>query len=156
MSENRAERLTYYLHDEAAAFRFQLAGHLSKNTAADLDQARETAFCIRQAAAHRGFNRHREHRRGRAPIGREMARPGHAVCGHNGTAKKRMRSMTGVPFCLLGNDRSEWLPGRLLLWFLAAVTVFSFGAAVMATHRASDLFEALRNGLSISLVEQSR
>lgn len=39
----RASGLVYYMHDGAAAFRFQLAGELSQDTARDLEQARHTA-----------------------------------------------------------------------------------------------------------------
>jgi len=38
--------LTYYMHDESAAFRFQLAGDLSQESVLDLNQARETASSI--------------------------------------------------------------------------------------------------------------
>jgi anti-anti-sigma regulatory factor len=157
MSENRANCLVYYMHDEAAAFRFQLAGDLSKDAAADLDQARETASSV--------FG-------GRPLIvdftriesidtdGRQLIEKWHGLGAQfvvtTRQAKMRMQSMTGIPFRLLGKDRSEWLRGRLLPWLLAAMFVFSLGAAVMATRHGSDFFEAARNGLHISLVEQSR
>jgi ABC-type transporter Mla MlaB component len=38
--------LTYYLHDESGAFRFQLAGDLSQDGVPDLDQARQTASSV--------------------------------------------------------------------------------------------------------------
>jgi anti-anti-sigma regulatory factor len=39
----KAFGLEYYIHDGAAAFRFQLAGELSQDSARDLEQARHTA-----------------------------------------------------------------------------------------------------------------
>src|SRR5260370_92101 len=38
--------VTDYLHDESAAFRFQLAGDLSEDGVPDLDQARQTASSV--------------------------------------------------------------------------------------------------------------
>lgn len=124
MSENRASCLTYYMHDEAAAFRFQLAGGLSKDSTTDLDQARETASSVL----------------GRRPLivdltgiesidtaGRQLIEKWHGrgalFVVTTPQAKIRIQSMTGVPFCLIekNRDRSEWLPGRLLRWLLAAV-----------------------------------
>jgi hypothetical protein len=42
---NRRE-LVYYMHDEFAAFRFQLAGDLSQDGVKDLDQAQQTASSV--------------------------------------------------------------------------------------------------------------
>ncbi len=117
MSENRANCLTYYMHDEAAAFRLQLAGDLSKDTTADLDQARETASSV--------F-------RGRPLIvdftgiesidtaGRKLIEKWHGLGAQfvvtTRQAQMRIQSMTGIPFRLLrkNRDRSEWLHGWLL------------------------------------------
>ena len=159
MSENRANRLTYHMHDEAAAFRFKLEGTLSKDTSADLDQARETASSVY----------------GGRPLivdftaiesidtaGRQLIEKWHGLGAQfvvtTRQAKMRIQSMTAVPFCLLGNnrDRSELLPGRPVVWLLAAVFVFWLGVAVIVIRDGSDMFEVERNGLSNSLVEQSR
>jgi len=159
MSENRAKCLTYYMHDEAAAFRFQLAGDLSKDTTTDLDQARETASSVL----------------GGRPLivdftgigsidtaGRQLIEKWHGLGAQfvvtTRQAKLRIQSMTGVPFCLIerNRDHSEWLPGRLVAWLLAALFVFSLGAAIVSPRHGADCFGAVRNGLSISLVEQSQ
>jgi len=158
MSEKRANRLTYYIHDEAAVFRFQLAGDLSKDSITELDQARETTSSI--------FG-------GRPVIvdltgvasvdtaGRQLIEKWHGlgaqfvVTTHQ--AKVRIQSLTGVPFRLIerNRDRSKWLPGRLWRWMLAAMLVFPSAAAVKATHNGSEFFEATRNGIAISAVERS-
>ena len=132
MSENRANCLTYYMHDEAAAFRFQLKGDLSKEITAELDQARETASSV--------F-------RGRPLIvdftglesidtaGRQLIEKWHGLGAQfvvtTRQAERRMRSMTGISIYFLGKnrDRSECLRGRLLSWLLAAMFVFSFTLA---------------------------
>jgi anti-anti-sigma regulatory factor len=45
-SHGHGNGLSYYIHDEVAAFRLQLAGDLSRQAAADLDQVRRTAFSV--------------------------------------------------------------------------------------------------------------
>ena len=159
MSENGANRLSYYMHDEAAAFRFQLAGDLSKDTTADLDQARETASSIL------GGRTLIVDLTGIASIdtyGRQLIEKWHGLGAQfvvtTRQAKMRIQSMTGVPFCLIerNRDHSKWLPGRLVAWLLAAVLVLSLGVAVTAARHGFDFFEADRNGLSTSLLEQSR
>jgi ABC-type transporter Mla MlaB component len=132
VSENRANCLTYYMHDEAAAFRFQLRGDLSKEITADLDQARETASSVFRGRPlivdFTGIERI-------DTAGRELIEKWHDLGARfvvtTRQAERRMQSMTGISFCFLGSDRSEWLRGRLLPWFLAAIFVFSLVAAVM-------------------------
>ncbi len=159
MSENLAYCLTYYMHDEAAAFRFQLAGDLSRDTTADLDQARETASSV---IGGRPLIVDMTGIKSIDTAGCQLLEKwntlGAQFVGTTRLAKMRIQSMTDVPFCLVGKnpDRSEWLPGRLVAWLLAAVFVFSLLAAVLATWHGSDFLEPERNGLSTSLLEQSR
>jgi hypothetical protein len=125
MSESRANCFTYYMHDEAAAFRFRWSGDLSKDTTADLDCARETASSV--------F--------GSRPLivdftgidsidtaGGQLIEKWHGLGAQfvvtTRQAKMRIESMTGVPVCLVGKNRnhSEWLPGRLVAWLLAPLS----------------------------------
>jgi anti-anti-sigma regulatory factor len=128
MSENPANGFTYYMHDGAAAFRFQCSGDLSKDTTADLDRARETASSV--------F--------GSRPLivdftgiesidtaGRQLIEKWHGLGAQfvvtTRQAKMRIESMTSVPFGLVGENRghSEWLPSRLVAWLLAPLSEHS-------------------------------
>jgi anti-anti-sigma regulatory factor len=46
MRRQGSRGLTCYLHDERTAFRFQLAGDLDRDSAADLEQSRQTAWSM--------------------------------------------------------------------------------------------------------------
>jgi ABC-type transporter Mla MlaB component len=130
--------LTYYMHDRFAAFRFQLAGDLSQETASDLDQARQTASSVLG---------------GRCLIvdltgissvdnaGRELLDTWHGLGAQfvvtASEAKARIRSMTGVPITYFGaNSRaSKRLPGRAGILWLAALFVVLLAATFIATSR---------------------
>ena len=45
-SDNQKGDLSYYMHDGATTFRFQVAGTLSKSSVRDLEQAWETASSV--------------------------------------------------------------------------------------------------------------
>jgi anti-anti-sigma regulatory factor len=101
----------YYMHDELAAFRLLLIGHLSQGSAAELDEARQTASSI--------FNRR--------PLivdltgidsmdnaGRELIRKWHGLGAQlmvtSPEAQARIQSMTNMPIVFLETKRrSKWL-----------------------------------------------
>src|SRR5215510_4015221 len=107
------EGLSYYMHDEAAAFRFRLAGDLSHSGTADLDQARQTASSVLG---------------GRSLVvdltgivsidtaGRQLIekwrRLGAQFVVTTSLAKLRIQSMTDVPVSLLEKEGSECRPAR--------------------------------------------
>jgi ABC-type transporter Mla MlaB component len=126
--------LTYYMHDKFTAFRFQLAGDLSQETASDLDQARQTASSVLG---------------GRCLIvdltglgsidaaGRELLdkwdRLGAQFVVTASEAKARIRSMTGVPITFLGANSEGFkrLPARAAILWLAALFVLLLAATII-------------------------
>ena len=109
------EGLSYYMHDEAAAFRFRLAGDLSQGSTADLDQARLTASSVLD---------------GRSLVvdltgivsidtaGRQLIEKwrllGAQFVVTTSLAKLRIQSMTDVPVRFLEREGSGWRHARTL------------------------------------------
>lgn len=109
--DHPTDRLMYYMHDEFAAFRLLLIGDLSQGSAAELDEARQTASSI--------FN-------GRPLIvdltgidsmdnaGRELITKWHGLGAQfvvtTPEAQARIQSMTNMPIVFLETKRlSKWL-----------------------------------------------
>jgi anti-anti-sigma regulatory factor len=109
--DHPTDRFMYYMHDEFAAFRLLLIGDLSQGSAAELDEARQTASSI--------FNRR--------PLivdltgidsmdnaGRELIRKWHGLGAQlmvtSPEAQARIQSMTNMPIVFLETKRrSKWL-----------------------------------------------
>jgi anti-anti-sigma regulatory factor len=109
--DHSTDRFMYYMHDEFAAFRLLLIGDLSQGSAAELDEARQTASSI--------FNRR--------PLivdltgidsmdnaGRELIRKWHGLGAQlmvtSPEAQARIQSMTNMPIVFLETKRrSKWL-----------------------------------------------
>ena len=109
--DHPTDRFMYYMHDEFAAFRLLLIGDLSQGSAAELDEARQTASSI--------FNRR--------PLivdltgidsmdnaGRELIRKWHGLGAQlmvtSPEAQARIQSMTNIPIVFLETKRrSKWL-----------------------------------------------
>jgi len=109
--DHPTDRFMYYMHDEFAAFRLLLIGDLSQGSAAELDEARQTASSI--------FNRR--------PLivdltgidsmdnaGRELIRKWHGLPAQlvvtTPEAQARIQSMTNMPIVFLETKRrSKWL-----------------------------------------------
>lgn len=109
--DHPTDRFMYYMHDEFAAFRLLLIGDLSQGSAAELDEARQTASSI--------FNR-------RLLIvdltgidsmdnaGRELITKWHGLGAQlvvtSPEAQARIQSMTNMPIVFLETKRrSKWL-----------------------------------------------
>ena len=109
--DHPTDRFMYYMHDEFAAFRLLLIGDLSQGSAAELDEARQTASSI--------FN-------GRPVIvdltgidsmdnaGRELITKWHGLGAQLAVttpeAQARIQSMTNMPIVFLeARRRSKWL-----------------------------------------------
>lgn len=109
--DHPTDRFMYYMHDEFAAFRLLLIGDLSQGSAAELDEARQTASSI--------FN-------GRPLIvdltgidsmdnaGRELITKWHGLGAQlvvtTPEAQARIQSMTNMPIVFLETKRrSKWL-----------------------------------------------
>ena len=123
------------MHDEVAAFRFQLAGDLSQGSTHDLEQARQTASSV--------FG-------GRCLIvdltgitsvdtaGRELLDKWHELGARmvviSLEAKPRIQSITNVPITVVGKkpEASKWLPSRAATLWLAALLVLLLLATVIA------------------------
>ena len=109
--DHPTDRFMYYMHDEFAAFRLLLIGDLSQGSAAELDEARQTASSI--------FNRR--------PLivdltgidsmdnaGRELIRKWHGLGAQlmvtSPEAQARIQSMSNMPIVFLETKRrSKWL-----------------------------------------------
>jgi anti-anti-sigma regulatory factor len=109
--DHPTDRFMYYMHDEFAAFRLLLIGDLSQGSAAELDEARQTASSI--------FNRR--------PlivdltgidsmdsVGRELITKWHGLGAQlvvtTPKAQARIQSMTNMPIVFLETKRrSKWL-----------------------------------------------
>jgi anti-anti-sigma regulatory factor len=150
----------YYMHDESAAFRFQLAGDLSQDNTGDLEQARQTASST--------FG-------GRSLIvdvtgvtsidaaGRELLDAWHKLGArlvvNSAKAKRRIQLMTTVPIAVVrkGTEASKWLSFRAAnLWvaaLLALVTAIAARSAQSAEMSAITAMPAtiLRFTLSIAI-----
>jgi ABC-type transporter Mla MlaB component len=158
-SRRNASGLIYYMHDSFAAFRFQLAGDLSQENTAELDQARQTAssvFAGRSLIVDlTGIGNIDD--AGRELIGRWHGLGAQLVVTTQ-EAKARIQSWTGVPFRLLqeNSEGSQWLPGRPVVWLLAAAFVLLSAVTVVATSRGRDLSVVERNGSSVPLTGRVR
>ena len=100
---------SYYMHDEAAAFRFQLTGDLLERTAAELDQARPTASSIfggRPLIVDLSGIRNVD------GAGRELIAKWHALGARfvvrTPEAQGRIQQMTEVPIDCLEGKRASW------------------------------------------------
>ncbi len=148
-SRRNASGLAYYMHDGPAAFRFQLAGDLSQESTADLDQARQTAS---SSLGGRSLIVDLTGIENIDTAGRELIEKWHGLGAQvvvtTREAKARIQSMTSVPFRFLekNSERSEWLSGRAVVWLLAATFLFLSVATVIAE----------RNGSSIPFMGQAR
>ena len=127
--------LVYFMHDEFAAFRFQLTGDLSQDSTPDLEQARQTASSI--------FG-------GRCLIvdltnitsvddaGRELLEKWHELGARmvviSSEQKVRIQSMTKVPITVVGMKPEAFngLPFRAATPWLAALFVLLLLATAIA------------------------
>ena len=145
--------LTYYLHDESAAFRFQLAGDLSQESVLDLDQACETASST--------F-------RGRDVIvdltgvssidtaGRELLDRWRKFDARftvaTSEAMARLEPVTGAPITFVETKSAghEWLPVRIAALWLATLFVLVLAAtAISADDDLSLGIISLQGGTSL-------
>jgi ABC-type transporter Mla MlaB component len=128
------------MHDESAAFRFKLAGELSRHTARDLEQARQTAASI---IGRRSLIVDLSGLTSLDATGGNLLEEWHALGAQltvvSAEAQARIRLMAGVPVTLLGTGRgaSQWLPRRMAALCLAALLVLLLASAVAAASRQS-------------------
>jgi anti-anti-sigma regulatory factor len=134
MSENG---LTYYIHDGAAAFRFELAGTLSHRGAAELEQVRQTAasifggrFLVVDLTGIESVD----------AAGHELLEKWHGLGAQfvvsSRTALERIQAMTCVPCRDVRGDRENrgWLTQGTVVTLLAVVLAL-FSAAASAVAR---------------------
>jgi ABC-type transporter Mla MlaB component len=142
----------YYIHDASAAFRFQLAGNLSRNGTRELEQARQTAASII------GLRCLVVDLTGLTSIdaaGRELLIEWQALGAQmtviSAKEQTRIQVMTGVPVTVAGTkpEASKWLPPQaaaLLLAVLLALLLAATAAAA-AGIPASDTMRVQISGL---------
>ena len=127
------------MHDESAAFRFELAGDLSQDTARDLEQARQTASSV---IGGRCLIVDITHLTSIDAGGRELLAEWHAL-GAQPTVKSReaqtrIQLMVSVPVTLLGTGprASKWLPSRTAaLWLAVLLALILLASATAAASQ---------------------
>jgi ABC-type transporter Mla MlaB component len=124
------------MHDKFAAFRFQLAGDLSQETASDLDQARQTASSV---LGGRSLIVDLTRINSVDTAGRELLDKWHGLGAQfvvtASKAHARIQSMTDVPITFLGTNSgaSKRLPARAAILWLAAFFMLLLAATFTAT-----------------------
>jgi len=127
--------LVYYMHDESAAFRFQLAGDLSQDSTYDLEQARQTASSI---FGERCLIVDLTGITSVDGAGRELLDKWHGLGARivvsSSEQKARIKSMTSVPITVVGTkpEASKWLRSRVAALCLAALFALLLSATAVA------------------------
>ena len=126
----------YYIHDASAAFRFQLAGNLSRNGTRELEQARQTAASI---IGLRSLVVELTGLTGIDAAGRELLIEWQALGAQmtviSAKEQARIQVMTGVPVTVAGTkpEASRWLPPQAAALLLAALLALLLAASAAAS-----------------------
>ncbi len=130
--------LVFYLHDGPDAFRLQLAGSLSRDTAGEVEQARQTAASV---IGQRSLIVDLTGLTEVDATGSKLLEEWHALGARltviSREALARIRSLTGVPITLhVGQPQgSKWLPSRTAALWLAALLLLLWLAPAIVTSR---------------------